>query len=56
MLLIKQNAKCLKDYPLAAVGMADRGINLYALEGKPTEFKRVESPLKVMVSLCILIY
>lgn len=31
---------------MAAVGTADRGICLYSLEGKPAEFKRVESPLK----------
>ncbi|XP_023943656.1 protein Rae1 [Bicyclus anynana] len=34
------------DYPMAAVGSADRGVALYSLEGKPAEVKRVESPLK----------
>lgn len=34
------------DYPMAAVGTADRGVCLYSLEGKPAEVKRVESPLK----------
>lgn len=32
---------------MAAVGMADRGINLYTLDSKPAEYKRIESPLKV---------
>lgn len=36
----------VQDYPMAVVGTADRGICLYTLEGKPGEFKRVESPLK----------
>ncbi|KPJ14340.1 mRNA export factor [Papilio machaon] len=34
------------EYPMAVVGTADRGICLYTLEGKPAEYKRVESPLK----------
>lgn len=34
------------DYPMAVVGTADRGISMYVLEGKPAEYKRVESPLK----------
>ncbi|NP_001040273.1 mRNA export factor [Bombyx mandarina] len=34
------------EYPMAVVGTADRGICMYTLEGKPAEFKRIESPLK----------
>ncbi|VVC90245.1 unnamed protein product [Leptidea sinapis] len=34
------------EYPLAVVGLADRAICLYSLEGKPSEVKRVDSPLK----------
>lgn len=45
----------LQDYPLAVVGTADRGICLYTLEGKPAEFKRVESPLKHQLR-CIAIF
>lgn len=34
------------DYPMAIVGTAGRGLIVYSLENKPTEFKRNESPLK----------
>ncbi|KAF5274414.1 hypothetical protein FQA39_LY07294 [Lamprigera yunnana] len=34
------------DYPMAVVGTAGRNIIVYQLEGKPQEFKRLESPLK----------
>lgn len=34
------------DYPMAIVGTAGRGLIVYSLENKPTEFKRTESPLK----------
>lgn len=34
------------DYPMAVVGTAGRGLIVYSLENKPTEFKRQESPLK----------
>lgn len=34
------------DYPMAVVGTAGRGLIIYALEGQPKEFKRVEPPLK----------
>lgn len=40
---------------MAVVGTADRGICLYTLEGKPAEFKRVESPLKYQ-HRCIAIF
>lgn len=34
------------DYPMAVVGTAGRNLIIYQLDGKPQEFKRVESPLK----------
>lgn len=34
------------DFPMAVVGTAGRQILVYQLEGKPQEFKRLESPLK----------
>nr|QBH73992.1 mitotic checkpoint protein and poly(a)+ RNA export protein [Nicoletia phytophila] len=34
------------DYPMAVVGTASRGLIVYQLEGGPSEFKRIESPLK----------
>nr|CAD7456097.1 unnamed protein product [Timema tahoe] len=34
------------DYPMAVVGTAGRGLIVYQLEGKPQEYKRIESPLK----------
>lgn len=34
------------DYPMAVVGTAGRGLIVYQLEGKPQEFKRIDSPLK----------
>lgn len=34
------------DYPMAVVGTAGRGLIVYQLEGKPQEFKRLDSPLK----------
>ncbi|KAK9892253.1 hypothetical protein WA026_019054 [Henosepilachna vigintioctopunctata] len=34
------------DYPMAVVGTANRHLIIYQLEGKPQEYKRVESPLK----------
>lgn len=34
------------DYPMAIVGTAGRGLIVYSLENKPTEYKRLESPLK----------
>lgn len=33
-------------YPMAVVGTANRGIILYSLENTPTEFRRVDPPLK----------
>jgi mRNA export factor len=38
--------KFIQDYPMAVVGTAGRGLIIYQLEGKPQEFKRVDSPLK----------
>jgi len=35
-----------KDYPMAVVGTASRGIVVYKLEGKPEMVKSVDSPLK----------
>lgn len=34
------------DYPMAVVGTAGRQVIVYQLDGKPTEYKRLESPLK----------
>lgn len=34
------------DYPMAVVGAAGRHLIIYQLEGKPQEYKRLESPLK----------
>lgn len=34
------------DYPMAIVGTAGRGLIVYSLENKPTEYKHQESPLK----------
>lgn len=34
------------DYPMAIVGTAGRGLIVYSLDNKPTEYKRQESPLK----------
>ncbi|XP_050308129.1 protein Rae1 [Anthonomus grandis grandis] len=34
------------DFPMAVVGTAGRQIIVYQLEGKPQEFKKVDSPLK----------
>jgi mRNA export factor len=31
---------------MAVVGTAGRGLIVYQLEGKPQEYKRIESPLK----------
>ncbi|KAG9353209.1 hypothetical protein JZ751_017785 [Albula glossodonta] len=33
-------------YPMAVVATADRGLIVYQLENQPSEFRRVESPLK----------
>ncbi|KAL5456926.1 hypothetical protein EMCRGX_G034154 [Ephydatia muelleri] len=33
-------------YPMALVGTASRGLVIYQLENTPSEFKRIESPLK----------
>ena len=37
-------------YPMAMVGTAQRGILCYQLENQPSEFKRIESPLKHQVT------
>lgn len=34
------------DYPMAVVGTAGRQIIVYGLEGKPQEYKKLDSPLK----------
>lgn len=34
------------DYPMAVVGTAGRGLIIYTLEGTPTEYRKVDSPLK----------
>jgi mRNA export factor len=33
-------------YPMAVVGTANQGLIVYSLENQPTEFKRIDSPLK----------
>lgn len=33
-------------YPMAVVGTAGKGITIYQLENQPSEFKKIESPLK----------
>jgi len=43
------------DYPMAVVGTAGRGITVYQLEGKPQEFKKIESSLKYQ-HRCIAIF
>lgn len=43
------------DYPMAVVGTAGRSIIVYQLEGKPQEFKRMESPLRYQ-NRCIAIF
>lgn len=40
---------------MAVVGTAGRGLIIYQLEGKPQEFKRVDSPLKYQ-HRCIAIF
>ncbi|GLH13561.1 WD repeat-containing protein 55 homolog [Gryllus bimaculatus] len=35
-----------RDFPMAVVGTANRGLIVYQLEGKPQEYKRIDSPLK----------
>lgn len=40
-------------YPLAVVGTAGRHVLIYNLDNKPSEYKRMESPLKFQVSLAI---
>lgn len=42
-------------YPMAVVGTAGRVIIVYQLEGKPQEFKRIDSPLKYQ-HRCIAIF
>lgn len=43
------------DYPMAVVGTASRGLIIYQLEGRPQEFKKVESPLKYQLR-CVAIF
>ncbi|KQL61327.1 mRNA export factor [Amazona aestiva] len=38
--------KTLKVHPMAAVATAERGLIVYQLENQPSEFRRIESPLK----------
>ncbi|RXN24927.1 mRNA export factor [Labeo rohita] len=38
--------KTLKVYPMAVVATAERGLIVYQLENQPSEFRRIESPLK----------
>ena len=37
-------------YPMAVVATAERGLIVYQLENQPSEFRRIESPLKHQVS------
>jgi mRNA export factor len=43
------------DYPMAVVGTAGRELIIYQLEGKPQEYKRIESPLKYQ-NRCVAIF
>ena len=36
-------------YPMAIIGTAQRGIICYQLENQPSEYKRIDSPLKYQV-------
>lgn len=38
-------------YPMAVVATAERGLIVYQLENQPSEFRRIDSPLKHQVSL-----
>lgn len=40
-------------HPMAAVATAERGLIVYQLENQPSEFRRIESPLKHQVNDCI---
>lgn len=35
-----------QSYPMGVVGTAGRGLIIYKLDNTPTEFKRIDSPLK----------
>lgn len=39
-------------YPMAVVATAERGLIVYQLENQPSEFRRLESPLKHQASTC----
>lgn len=41
---------------MAAVATAERGLIVYQLENQPSEFRRIESPLKHQVNNNICIY
>lgn len=43
-------------HPMAAVATAERGLIVYQLENQPSEFRRIESPLKHQVNNNICIY
>jgi len=46
-LTLPERSYCVDvEYPMAVVGTAGRHILIYKLENTPTEFKRIESPLK----------
>lgn len=36
-------------YPMAVVATAERGLIVYQLENQPSEFRRIDSPLKHQV-------
>lgn len=42
--------------PMAVVGMANRHIKIYKLDGQPTELSDVESPLKFQVRLMVNVF
>ncbi|CAG0886452.1 unnamed protein product [Cyprideis torosa] len=39
-------------YPMAVVGAGNRGVIVYQLENQPTEFKKIDSPLKYQHRCC----
>ena len=58
MLTIPLNERCYCAdvyYPMAVVGVASRGIIVYQLENQPSEFKRIDSPLKYQ-NRCVSIF
>lgn len=45
-----QTYNLVQVHPMAAVATAERGLIVYQLENQPSEFRRIESPLKHQVN------